>query len=71
MFKGLPEKVGNEVKRLAPKHMRVKLQSPPGRKQSCWQGASIMTSLGSFNNMWITKNEFFEKGDKVLFTKTV
>lgn len=56
MFKGLPEKLTNEVKKLAPKHMKVKLHAPSNRKNSCWYGASIIASLDSFKNMWVTRS---------------
>lgn len=56
LFKGLPEKLTNEVKKLAPKHMKVKLHAPNNRKNSCWFGGSIITSLGSFKNMWVTRS---------------
>ncbi len=71
LFKGFPEKVGNEVKRLAPKHMKVKIYNPNNRKNSSWYGGSIITSLGSFKNMWITRNDYIEKGEKELFIKTI
>jgi actin-related protein len=71
LFKGLPEKIGSEVKKLAPKHMKVKLLAPVGRKNSSWYGGSIITSLGSFKNMWITRSEYSDKGDKELFIKTI
>ena len=71
LFKGLPEKLGSEVKKLAPKHMKVRLLTPTVRKNSSWYGGSIITSLGSFKNMWITRNEYLEKGDRELFIKTI
>ena len=60
-----------EVKKLAPKHMKVRLLTPTVRKNSSWYGGSIITSLGSFKNMWITRNEYLEKGDRELFIKTI
>jgi actin-related protein len=56
LFKGVPEKLNNEVKRIAPKHMKTRLHAPNNRKSSCWFGGSIITSLGSFKNMWVTRN---------------
>jgi actin-related protein len=59
LFKGLPEKLTNEVKKLAPKHIKVKLHAPGNRKNSCWFGGSIITSLSSFKNMWVTRSVSF------------
>ena len=71
LFKGLPEKLGSEVKKMAPKHMKVKLSAPGGRKTIAWYGGSIITSLGSFKGMWISRQNYLEKGDKELFIKTI
>lgn len=71
LFKGLPEKLGSEVKKIAPKHMKVKLSAPGNRKNSAWYGGSIVTSLGSFKGMWISRQDYQEKGDKELFIKTI
>jgi actin-related protein len=51
--------------------MKVKLLAPVQRKNSSWYGGSIITSLGSFKNMWVTRNDYMEKGDKELFIKTI
>lgn len=55
LFKGIHEKLHTEIKKLAPKHMKVKLHTPSNRKIACWSGGSIITSLGTFNNMWVTR----------------
>jgi centractin len=59
LFKGLPEKLNNEIKKLAPKHMKTRIHAPNNRKNSCWFGGSIISSLGSFKNMWVTRNVMF------------
>lgn len=56
LFKGLPEKMTNEVKKLAPNKMKIRLHAPSNRKNSCWLGGSIISSLGSFKNMWVTRS---------------
>ena len=71
LFKGMPEKLGTEVKKLAPKSMRVKLLAPLKRKHSTWYGGSILCSLSAFKNMWVTRNDYAEKGDRDLFVKSI
>lgn len=51
--------------------MKVKLSAPGGRKNSAWYGGSIITSLGSFKGMWVSRQNYLEKGDKELFIKTI
>ncbi|KAI9202100.1 actin family [Polychytrium aggregatum] len=48
--------------------MRVKLHSPGNmieRKFSAWVGGSILASLGSFHQMWVSKKEYEEMGPSV------
>ena len=60
LFKGLADKLTNEVKSLAPKHIKAGLHAPGNRKNSCWFGGSIITSLSSFKNMWVTRSVKFK-----------
>ena len=39
------------------------------REFASWSGGSILASTGSFQNMWVTKQEFAEMGESVLFRK--
>jgi actin-related protein len=34
-------------------------------------GATVVSTLSAFKNMWITKADYTEKGDRELFTKTI
>lgn len=58
LIKGLPERITNEVKKLAPKHMKVMVHAPNNnsRKHCCWFGASVISSLSSFKGMWVTRS---------------
>lgn len=56
MFKGIHEKLHTEIKKLAPKHMKVKMHAPPARKYGAWNGANVISSLGSMKNMWVTRS---------------
>ncbi len=71
LFKGIHEKLHTEIKKLAPKQMKVKLHTPPSRKNCCWKGGSIITSFGTFKNMWVTRSEYMEKGEKEIYVKTI
>ena len=69
MFPGLPERVENELRVLAPGSAKVKVIAPPERKYSVWIGGSILSSLSTFQQMWISKQEYDESGASVVHRK--
>merc|ERR1739847_142401 len=44
----------------APSTIKIKIIAPPERKYSVWIGGSILASLSTFQQMWITKQEYDE-----------
>jgi len=62
MFKGIDDRLNKEVVALAPSTMRINVIAPPERKYSVWMGGSILSSLSSFQSMFITRQEFSENG---------
>jgi len=69
MFPGISERLTNEVSKLAPSSIQVKVIAPAERKYSVWIGGSILASLSTFQNMWISKNEYDEQGLGVVHRK--
>jgi len=69
MFNGIAERMQKEVKALAPDSMTIKIIAPPERKYSVWIGGSILSSLSTFEEMWITKNEYDEAGPSIVHRK--
>ena len=51
-----------EITALAPASMKIKIVAPPERKYSVWIGGSILASLSTFQQMWISKQEYDESG---------
>ena len=49
--------------------MKIKVIAPPERKFSAWIGASILSSIKEFGNIWITKPEYDEIGPGVVHRK--
>merc|ERR1712087_273628 len=66
MYKNIPERVQKEVKALAPDSMTIKIIAPPERKYSVWIGGSILSSLSTFEEMWIKKEEYDESGPSIV-----
>lgn len=44
--------------------MKIKVISPPERKYSTWIGGSIFASLSTFQQCWLTKEDYDEKGPR-------
>jgi actin beta/gamma 1 len=69
MFEGIAERLTKEMTRLAPATMKVKIVAPPERKYSVWIGGSILASLSTFQQMWISKSEYDESGPSIVHRK--
>lgn len=69
MFPGIADRMGKEVTALAPSSMKIKVVAPPERKYSVWIGGSILSSLSTFQQMWISKSEYDESGPSIVHRK--
>ena len=62
MFPGIAETMQKEMMALAPPSMKTNIIAPPERKYSVWIGGSILACHPSFQQKWITKQEYDESG---------
>ena len=69
MFNGFAERMQKDLKGLAGDSVTTKIIAPPERKYSVWIGGSILSSLSTFEEMWITKAEYDEFGPAIVHTK--
>jgi len=69
MFPGIAERMTKELTSLAPSTMKIKVVAPPERKYSVWIGGSILASLSTFQQMWISKAEYDECGPSIVHRK--
>jgi actin-related protein len=69
MYPGLQDRLTKEMTALAPPTMKIKVVAPPERKYSVWIGGSILSSLATFQSMWITKDEFEDAGPGIVHRK--
>ncbi|KAF6122890.1 actin beta like 2 [Phyllostomus discolor] len=69
MFPGIADRMQREVAALAPGSMKIKIIAPPERKYSVWIGGSILASLSTFQQMWISKQEYDEAGPPIVHRK--
>jgi len=69
MFEGIADRMRGEMSKLAPSTMQIKVIAPPERKFSVWIGGSILSSLTTFVEMWVTRDEFDEAGPAIVHRK--
>jgi len=69
MYQGIGERMTKELTALAPSTMKIKVVAPPERKYSVWIGGSILSSLSTFQQMWISKAEYDESGPSIVHRK--
>merc|ERR1719476_967037 len=69
MFEGLSDRLQAEIQTKAPSTVTVEGEASEERKYSVWVGGSILSSLSTFQNMWITREEYDEAGPAIVHKK--
>lgn len=69
MFEKFGERLLSDLKKLAPKEIKIRIAAPPERKMSTWIGGSILASLATFKKMWVSKEEYLEGDSSILHRK--
>lgn len=69
MYSGIADRLEKDLKGLVPSNMKVKIIAPPERKYAVWIGGSILSSLQTFDAMWISKREYDESGPSIVHRK--
>merc|ERR1719500_831975 len=69
MYPGIADRMQEEITALAPSTIKIKIIAPPERKYSVWIGGSILASLSTFQQMWISKQEYDECGPSIVHRK--
>ncbi len=67
MIPGFGDRLLSEVRSRAPAHTRIRISAPPDRVYSAWAGGSILASLATFKNMWVTRTDYEEYGDSLMY----
>ena len=71
LFRGMEEKMKNNLAKLAPKHIEIKIRMNSDPQLSCWNGGNVITSLSSFKKMLVTINDWNEQGKKIIHSKCI
>lgn len=72
LFASLQKRLEDEVTNMAPSMMKVRVTSPSNaieKRYSTWIGGSILASLGTFQQMWMSKSEYKEYGAGLIHKK--
>ncbi|XP_072114423.1 actin-like protein 6B isoform X2 [Mobula birostris] len=72
LLQGFTDRLNRELSQKTPPSMRLKLianNSTVERRFSPWIGGSILASLGTFQQMWISKQEYEEGGKQCVERK--
>jgi actin len=69
MCAGFADRLSKEITALAPSSMEIKIIAPPERKYSVWIGGAILASLSSFQQSWISKQEYDQSGPSIVHRK--
>ncbi|CAG9761940.1 unnamed protein product [Ceutorhynchus assimilis] len=67
MFRGIVDRMQKEIIALAPSSTEIKI-SPP-EKDSAWIGGSNLASSSTFEKMWISSQEYYECGPRIVDRK--
>ena len=68
LFKGFQQRLNLELQNILPKILTTRFVSPGPleRRSSAWTGGSILATLGSFQQLWISKAEYDEVGKTII-----
>ncbi len=71
LFPGLPERLAQEVRKLAPPNLaaKVKVHAPPERKYAAWIGGSILAGTFTKPKQWISRDEYNDHGPQIVRQK--
>ncbi|XP_027260561.1 actin, cytoplasmic 2-like [Cricetulus griseus] len=69
LYPGIKDRIQKELKSLAPSTIKVKSISHKNAKILVWIGGSILASLPTFRQIWITKREYEESGPSIVYCK--
>lgn len=69
MFPGISEILQSELRVLASNSTKIKVIAPPDRKYSVWIGGSMLSSLSTFWEMSVSKDDYDETGPRIVHRK--
>lgn len=69
LFAGISERLYRELGYNVSSSVKLKIIAPPERKYLVWIGGSVLASLSTFQQMWLSKVEYEEYGPSIIHRK--
>lgn len=69
MFPGIKDRLTMEVANLCPASVKVNVIANNERKYSVWIGGSVLSTLATFAQLWVTRSDYDECGAAVVHRK--
>lgn len=73
LLKGISERLTNELTKTLPSALKPRflVPGPPERLNSTFLGGSVLASLGSFQQLWVSRKEYEEYGPSAITKRCV
>ena len=69
MFPGMSERMLHDITAMVNSATKVRVDAPPDRKYAAWIGGCILSSLASFQELWISRDEYDKEGPTIVHRK--
>ena len=71
LFRNWTERMNKEMVNLGATTNRVRVHATPHGLNSVWVGGSILSSLTTFERMWVAKHEYDDEGPYAIHRKCI
>ena len=68
-FSQMNERMSTEMNKLTAQTMNIKIRNIVEKRCSAWIGGCILSSLSSFEEQWVSKDEYDESGPGIVHRK--
>ena len=69
LFVNIAERIAQHMKDLGGNSINFKIYAPAERQYTAWIGGSVLSSLSTFQSMWISKKDYEEVGASIVRKK--
>ncbi|XP_050062148.1 actin-1-like isoform X2 [Aphis gossypii] len=71
LFSFLPIRLEKMITELVAPNTKIQIKADPERKYSTWLGGAVLASIPSYQQMWISKEMYEEKGPSAVHDKSL
>lgn len=66
LLDNLQARVTSELQALTPSGIKLRVSMPNSRQYSAWIGGSVLSIMSTFNDKWVSRKEYDERGAAVI-----